>query len=665
MGKANNIFYYGKEDPLPEQIKLKAGSLEMVYTEGDLRYIKLGNTEILRAINMSCRDRYWTTVIPLISNVQIDKKPNSFHITYNAENRQGDVNFVWKGEITGNDRGTIKFLMQGKANATFMKNRIGFCVLHPVKECAGRACIIENEKGVVEGMFPKDISPDPVFTDIKTVSYQVEPDLWARVRFSGGNFEMEDQRNWTDDSFKSYCPSIALPVPVEIKKGTKISQSVTLSLKGQIPRLQPKTSDKNITLSIGSIPVCKFPRIGLGMSSTDQLLTPNESTRLRALNLSHLRVDLYLSHSDYKKKLYQAITGAKEVDVSLEVALHLTDEAENELKGLVNTLELSLFQEENPAICTWLVFNTNEKCTTEKTIKLARKHLKYYDPSALIGGGTNIYFSQLRGCSSLAGGMDIVSYSINPQTHVFDNDSMVETLGGQAFTIDNAHKYITNLPLAISPVTMKPRFKPTRIGPALKPLSGELPEQVDERQMSLFGAAWTAGSLKYISASNVYSITYYETIGWRGVMEAESGSPLPEKFHSSPGSVFPLYHVLADVGEFVGGYVLPIKSSNTLKVNGMAVYKEGKILLIIANFGYEYVRVIVQNVNKFVYVKYLNEKNVKEAMQSPECFRMIKGTRLHPCKGIIKLNLLPYSIARIDFESKTDLDVESFVKDIM
>jgi len=37
-------------------------------------------------------------------------------------------------------------------------------------------------------------------------------------------------------------------------------------------------------------------------------------------------------------------------------------------------------------------------------------------------------------------------------------------------------------------------------------------------QLLLFGAGWTAGSLKYLCASGAASLTYYETSGWRGVM---------------------------------------------------------------------------------------------------------------------------------------------------
>ena len=67
------------------------------------------------------------------------------------------------------------------------------------------------------------------------------------------------------------------------------------------------------------------------------------------------------------------------------------------------------------------------------------------------------------------------------------------------------------------------------------PSAEALPSSVDPRQMSLFGAAWTLGSVKYLAESQVASVTYYETGGWRGVLEIEAGSPAPRQFRSIPG----------------------------------------------------------------------------------------------------------------------------------
>ena len=52
--------------------------------------------------------------------------------------------------------------------------------------------------------------------------------------FNGETFEMEDQRNWTDASFKTYCTPLSLPYPIKIIKGTTIKQSIKIFLKNNL-----------------------------------------------------------------------------------------------------------------------------------------------------------------------------------------------------------------------------------------------------------------------------------------------------------------------------------------------------------------------------------------------------------------------------------------------
>ena len=244
--------------------------------------------------------------------------------------------------------------------------------------------------------------------------------------------------------------------------------------------------------------------------------------------------------------------------------------------------------------------------------------------------------------------LDLVCYSINPQVHAFDNSSLIETLEAQAITVDSACQFTDGLPIVVTPVTLLARFNPNATGPEPEPAPGELPSQVDVRQMSLFGAGWTLGSIKYLSESGASSVTYYETTGWRGVMETATGSPLPDKFRSIPSAVFPLYHVLADVGEFAGGEILPSKSSDTLKVEGIALRKDGKTRILLANLTPNSQRIGVGNLPENVRVRRLDETNAQAAMTSPETFRAETGELTQTVDGVVELNLLPYAIAQID-----------------
>ena len=133
MKLSKNVQYYGKDESLPEQINLKSGPLNLFYEAGDLRYIKYGDKEIIRRIYVAVRDRNWDTVKPVLSNVKMDIKDDSFIITYTVNNIQSDIDFCWQGKIIGKANGTITFSMDGEALSTFWRNRIGFCILHPME----------------------------------------------------------------------------------------------------------------------------------------------------------------------------------------------------------------------------------------------------------------------------------------------------------------------------------------------------------------------------------------------------------------------------------------------------------------------------------------------------------------------------------------------------
>jgi hypothetical protein len=95
----------------------------------------------------------------------------------------------------------------------------------------------------------------------------------------------------------------------------------------------------------------------------------------------------------------------------------------------------------------------------------------------------------------------------------------------------------------------------------------------------------TLCSFGRLAVAGVQSITYYETTGWTGVMEAESGNPMPEYFPSLAGTVFPLYHVFADIGEFQGGTVQMPTTTQPLEVQGVALSRSAKTCVLVANLS--------------------------------------------------------------------------------
>ena len=612
---------------LPERHTLKAGPLELLFEAGSLRYLRLKGRDVLWHVYAAVRDQDWGTVPGEVSNIELEEDGSTFTLSFESEHQQGEVHFVWQGKVTGGTDGSVTFEFDGEARTTFETNRTGFCVLHS-SACAGVPLQIEHTDGnITEGEFPTHISPHQPFKDIRAISHEVTPELWARVEMTGDTFEMEDQRNWTDASFKTYCRPHALPAPYTLEAGQKVRQQVMLTLEGELPgnSSRPETP----TLTVDKDETTPLPKLGLGLA--DEPLDDTALNRLKKLNLSHLRLDLDLA-TDYETRFKQAAQDAQQLGAGLELALHLSDEAEAELEKLVNILN-----EVKPQVARFLVFHKDEASTSAKWLKQARAALASYAETP-IGGGTDNFFTELnreRPAADSADALDVVAYSLNPQVHAFDNASLIETLPMQAETVKNA-AHFSGKPVAVSPITLKMRGNPNATSE-----DGASVERGDPRQLSLFGAGWTLGSLKYLLESDAASLTYFETAGALGVL----AGPTPvEGFPAPQNSVYPLYHVFADVAEFVGGQVVKSSSSHPLAVDSLVLQKDMKRSLLLANPTSETQEVSLGGITGPFKVRLLDETNVVEAMLEPESYREVDGEDLEATT----ITLPPYAYLRLD-----------------
>jgi hypothetical protein len=657
LAEQKSIYYYGKVVRFPERLLLNAGPLSMIFEAGDLRIIKYDGREILRRIYVAIRDRNWGTVSPVIRNIEKEIRQDSFRLVCEVENRQGDIHFAWRGEIQGDKEGRVSFTMEGEAKTTFFRNRIGFCVLHPAG-CAGAACQVLHVDGTKSrAELPLLISPDqpvPPFSEMSVLSHQVEPGLWAEVQFQGEVFEMEDQRNWTDASFKTFGTPLHLPYPVKVEQGTRLSQAVRLRvIDERKTRRQARSGrldvENALTLGIkpGAVPL-PLPPVGLGCASHGFPLSEKELSRLRALCLDHLRVDLSLADEVFDRSLDRAVQEARNLGLQLDIALSVSTDSEEPLRYLARRVV-----ESRIPVRTWLIFpdkkNYGGGSSTAQVVEMVRKHLEGVVPGAKFSAGTNYDLIFLLRNPPPVERIDLVTFAINPQVHAFDIISLVETLEAQAQAVHSARRFCTGLPVMVSPVTLKMRSNPYSTDQVPVQWPGEIPPQVDVRQVSLFGAGWTLGSLSSLAQSGVASLTYFETTGWRGVIEREDGSPMPDQFPSIAGGVYPMYFVFAALREFAGGEVIPSQTSHPQEFNGLVLRKGKRQRILVANHTPDSRAITIPNLGKRAELHRLDENNVEDAMRRPENFLELPGEVLPTSGKFLKFTWLPFSFCWIDF----------------
>jgi D-apionolactonase len=642
--------WHGRNAPPVERRELRAGPLTALLEEGDLRYIRVGGVEIVRRIYVAVRDEVWNTIPAQYSDFEYAIAPDHFTVRLRAHHQYQRINVDWVGVITGLPDGTIRYAMDAVANGAFRYCKIGFNIHHPPDE-AGRPYRARGPEGTSSGRLPELVEPQrnqngrltALFPPYDSLEIDHDDGFTVRFAFEGDLFEMQDHRNWTDGNYKSYGTPLSIPWPMDATSGERFHQVVSVSVAGAPARTATGAHEARVDL--GRSTDQPLPHIGFGMASHGASLSAREADLLRRVHPDHLRVDLYLGES-WKEELKRGIDAARTLGAQLELALFLTDEAEPQLAALAAELASA-----RPPVVRALVFyggkafSTGLGSTPGKFVRLARERLKGAVGKAPFVGGTNQFFAELNRDRPEVEAMEGVVFSINPQVHAADDESLVENLAAQAATVVTARSYSGDLPIMVSPITLAARSGPYPAGP---PAPGGLPPQVDVRQASLFGAGWTAVSVKYLAASRVASITYYETSGWRGLVEVDAGSPMPEKFPSSPGTVFPMYHVFRDLADWKVARLVESTATEPLLVDGLAVKSNGTTHVLVANLT---PRPQAATVGPFqarsVRVRQLNEDVAPEAMSDPERFRA-SGTLMPLGDGRLSLELPPYAIARLD-----------------
>ena len=562
----------GQSTPPETALRLTAGPLSVDLIEGELRYFSVGPDEALRRIYAAVRDVSWNTIAAKRTAPEVVQTREGFTVSWQNEYLDGEVDFLWDSRLTGTPDGVIRWEFDGVARRSFAKNRVGFCLLHPLATCQGKPCEVEYVSGDLAGRhFPDLIDPmQPVrgLHDFRRMRYAVNDSWDVSIELEGDAFEVEDQRNWTDASFKTYSTPQRIPLPAKLREGQRVRQVVTVRLMAKVdpPAAVPNSEAVPGFAVLEERAGVPFPKIGLGLPTHGHAMSEQEIARLRALKLDHVRIDMKTILPDWAETLHNAAAEAARLGCGLEIALHLHDPATagkvaHEVSGLPCP------------VARWLVLEEAKPVAGPAMFAAARAAL-----GTNLGAGTDIDFFPLNNNRPAVAATDFIFCPVRPQAHAFDDASIIENLDGQTHLTRSAQEVFAPLPFVASPVTLKRRWHKGTPRPA-----HELPPMVDCRQMSLLGAGWLTGSLRALTESGAASVTWFETTGWRGVMEVESGAPLPDQFPSVPGTVFPMYHVLRAVADFRGGTLQPVTLLRPLAIQAAVLEFGNRQRWIIAN----------------------------------------------------------------------------------
>jgi len=505
-------------DPQVRMLAVGVWTAELVGDE--LANISYAGRPVLRAVKAVVRDHEWRTFAPSVRDLAELKDDDGvslrLHVDYAVPDAAVDGPAFEGMLMLRLTPATVEVTFSGRAKTAFRRNRIGLVVLHPTSEAGREVTVVSPDGNVTAGAFPTDIRPDLVFTDIASLEW-ADAGTAFDLGFSGDIFETEDQRNWSDGSFKTYSTPSALPIPVDVAAGDTVHQSVSLEALSIEPPDNPAAATRETTAFTLGDAAATVPPLALFVDSTDAEAAKDSGDRYAAgegaalPGLDAVLVELYEPREAWPAKLAAAAREAHRHGARLDVRI-VSPSADGVAEALSGALGGSL-----AGVVRLGLFHPDTQCTDPAAWTALKPALEEAGFDGQMLAGTRSHFTELNrwiagggSTSPVPGDAAALTYSQSPQVHSTEIAHIVETVPAQRLAAANAVGLGGGRPVHVGPITLKPRL--------------HAPDQQaagDELQDHSFTAAWTLASLHALTLEGVASVTYFEAPAPRGITTAD------------------------------------------------------------------------------------------------------------------------------------------------
>lgn len=549
--------------------ELTAGGWTLRLTEsGALANIFLGDEEVLRGLAVVVRDADWGTVEGEVVVGEVRAARNSFDASVTSRNRRAEIDFEWKGTVSGTADGVVRFDFRGEARSRFRSNRIGLVALHSLN-WAGRTVEVTHSDGsMTEAAYPALVSPHQPFLDVASLRQRTVEGCEVKIDFTGDVFETEDQRNWSDGSFKTYSRPLACPFPVDFTPDDVVRQAVILSAGDGMPGPRVRRRETvTITVHDDEYP---WPRVGVTLAQGDgcaEECGPVRAGKLHAqLNAAWMRAELSVS-ADGSVEGAEEVARAANTGVPLELCVTTSSPPPGSGTELRHVLG------EHP-LAALVVYTEGSPVTSEESVRFVQKALREAKPSAAVPviAGTDGNLAELNRNARDLSELDGVTLSINAQVHDSSPEAVMHTVESYRAMIATARAVSGNESVTVSPLMLKPRHN--LYATSAEDASGSHldPQSIDPRQSTAFAAAFAAAAIGELARAGVSRLTAFEDSGPRGLT-------------SSSGECWPIGTVIATAA--AGRVGIRHSESDSSSIGGFVTETAAGRVAVIANLTAE------------------------------------------------------------------------------
>ncbi|MET1053491.1 MAG: hypothetical protein ABWX65_12700, partial [Mycetocola sp.] len=439
----------------------------------ELDDITYDGVPVLRSIRLIVRDEDWGTLPMQLDGAERPRGLGTGSVLTLRGRAGGGVGVCSWSLSVRIDVGALEVAARVEATSRFRRNRLGLIVLHP-PQLAGRPFTVGHPDGsATSTVFPERVSPHQPARDIAALSWRAgagdhRPAVDSVLRFSGDVFEMEDQRNWTDASYKTYSTPLSIPFPVQLEPGTVIEQAVELQC-ASADLLDSPTHDggrerparARATFGPPDATV-RLPEITTSVSSGPAMGAPIPVT------FGPLLCELDPATANWRAVLDRAVTESGGLPLDLRLTVGQAEETEPVLDRLLDA---------GAATARVGVFDRRTHLSEPGLLADVRKRLDDRGIAAELLGGTRAHFTELnRNHSRLREWDGPLTFSITPFMHDRGGHQLVESLAMQRLVVREALAIADGRPVHVGPITLGARFNAVATSAPPVPRSDTLDE---------------------------------------------------------------------------------------------------------------------------------------------------------------------------------------------
>lgn len=529
-GTGDAVAVFGTDQPVQPGRQIKQGGLSFYFESDSVRHICWHGVEIVRGIAWPIRDENWGTLTQ--QNVRQSELTEADGLEFAVEFSVQDALDIRLG-IRASNTGCLRAEIAMTARHDFATNRAGFTILHPIDGLSGSALDLRHADGSVEHTaFPELVRPDQPAKDITGMTYRIGG-VSVDISFSGEVFEMEDQRNWTDASFKTYCRPLVYPFTYTIASGETVVQSLELTALGA-PN-QSASRDSRALIRIGATGR-SFPAIAAALEP-GWLGAADRGDLLRSAGIRQLQARIGPTANTAYLAAIADLAARLEAPIDIEIVTRSERSIDDELTQAAAALTAAGIAPARVIALPDAYLASHQPsgpwpdgATPQQAVLAARRAF----PAAEIGGGVLTNFTEFNRCRPRPEDVDYITHGTTAIVHASDDRSVIETLEALPHVLASGKRLSGGRPY---------RLGLTAIGMRSNPYGADVvdnPDGVrctmarnDPRHRGLFGAAWAVGALAAATGAGISALALGAPAGPFSLF-AEDATPAP----------LPLYHVV-------------------------------------------------------------------------------------------------------------------------